>query len=263
MTRPDSARDRLTALLERGGVVKICGLRDPIRAAAAAGAGANLIGFIFAEARRQVTPEIARDCIEAARQARPARDVFAVGVFVDAASTEIAETVHVAGLDAVQLHGNETPEFLQQLDVPAIKAIRPRPGETAESVFRDIERFSTAPVPPVGILIDGFAEGAAGGTGARADWKLTAAIAARRDVLLGGGLNAENVGAAIEAVRPIGVDVSSGVETDGEKDVAHIEAFIRAAQVAFSASEPAPLCTARSVAAATSVCNHRLSSPIS
>ncbi|MGH2614013.1 MAG: phosphoribosylanthranilate isomerase [Thermomicrobiales bacterium] len=225
--------DRLSRVLERGGVVKIDGLREPEHAAVAASAGADLLGFVFAPARRRVTAETARSCIEAAREAVTNRDFFSVGVFVDASADEIAVIVRDAGLDAVQLHGNESPELLSQLDVPAIKVFRPQPGMTAEEVLADLDRYRNSAVPAAGVLIDGYSEHAAGGAGIRADWKLAAAIGAMHGILLGGGLQPDNVGEAIRCVRPIGVDVSSGVERDGVKDPARIEAFIRAAREAF------------------------------
>lgn len=227
------ASDRLGRLLDRGRLVKIDGLREPEHAVAAVMAGADCIGFIFAPARRQVTAEVARRCIEAARSASPYGEVVAVGVFVDADPADIERIVQESEIDAVQLHGAETPAYLQGLTMPAIKALRPRPGESAGTVGEAIARYRSAVAPPAGFLIDGYSAGTAGGAGARADWELAAAVSAENRVLLGGGLDPENVGAAIRLVRPIGVDVSSGVEIDGAKDSARIEAFIRAARTAF------------------------------
>ena len=219
--------------LERRRLVKICGLREPAHAAAAAAAGADLIGFIFAPARRQVAPATARACIAAARAQNPARNVIAVGVFVDAAPNDINCVVDECGLDLVQLHGSEAPESLDAVRVPAIKALRPAPGALMASVQSDMDRYSRASRPPWGFLIDGYAASVAGGSGARADWDLAAAIGADRPILLGGGLHPGNVEQAIQQVQPIGVDVSSGVEVDGVKNVARIEAFIQAARAAF------------------------------
>jgi phosphoribosylanthranilate isomerase len=109
-------------------------------------------------------------------------------------------------------------------------------------VLSEIHRYQSAPVPPVGILVDGYSEQASGGTGARADWSLAAEICAGAPILLAGGLDPENVGDAIQRVRPLGVDVSSGVEIDGIKDSALITQFIRAARAAFlDANGPRPL----------------------
>jgi phosphoribosylanthranilate isomerase len=97
----------------------------------------------------------------------------------------------------------------------------------------EIGRYQSAPQPPLGILVDGFAEESAGGTGVRADWRLAAEVGALVPIILAGGLGPDNVGAAIRQVRPLGVDVSSGVEIDGVKDASRIEQFIRAARQAF------------------------------
>jgi phosphoribosylanthranilate isomerase len=228
---PDS--ERLSRLFARGGIVKIDGLREPEHAAAAAAAGADLIGFIFAPARRQVTAAIARSCIAAARATAPERPVLAVGVFVDAPPSEMARIARETGIDALQLHGAEPPESLRHLPVPALKAMRPRPGTKAAHLMVEIGRYQSAPQPPLGILVDGFAEESAGGTGVRADWRLAAEVGALVPIILAGGLGPDNVGAAIRQVRPLGVDVSSGVEIDGVKDASRIEQFIRAARQAF------------------------------
>jgi phosphoribosylanthranilate isomerase len=227
------AQDQLTQLFARGSLVKICGLRDPEHAAVAAAAGADLIGFISAPARRQVTPAAARSCIAAARAAARGRYVFTVGVFVDAPPSEMARIAQEADIDALQLHGSEAPESLEHLPMPVLKAFRTRPGMDAADVVADIERYQSIPRPPVGILIDGYTEGVPGGTGTRADWRRANEIRATFPFLLAGGLDSENVGAAIRAVRPRGVDVSSGVEIDGVKSADRIETFIRAARHGF------------------------------
>jgi phosphoribosylanthranilate isomerase len=97
----------------------------------------------------------------------------------------------------------------------------------------EIGRYHSSPQPPLAILVDGYAEEFAGGTGVRADWRLAAEIGASFPIILAGGLEPENVGTAIRQVRPLGVDVSSGVEIDGEKSSGRIEEFIRAARRAF------------------------------
>ena len=226
-------QERLSRLFARGKVIKICGLREPEHAAAAAAAGADLIGFVFAPARRQVTAATARSCITAARGVAHERTVFSVGVFVDAPPSEILQIVQEAGIDALQLHGDEPPESLRHLPAPALKALRPRPGTDAAGVVAEINRYQLGPTPPLGILIDGYSETVAGGTGSYADWLLAKAIGTNFPILLAGGLDPQNVGAAIRQVRPLGVDVSSGVEIDGAKSTARIEEFIRAAQQAF------------------------------
>lgn len=223
----------LAALLDRGAIVKICGLREPEHAAAAAAAGADLLGFVFAPARRRVGPVIARRCIEAARSVAGERPVFAVGVFVDAEPGEIAAVAAAAGLDLAQLHGSEPPAFAAALQLPAIKALRPPPGASADAVRRQVADFLTAAVPPAAILVDGFDPLAAGGSGASADWGLAASLGASAPVLLAGGLMPETVADAIRVARPLGVDVSSGVEVEGRKEAGRIAGFVAAAREAF------------------------------
>jgi phosphoribosylanthranilate isomerase len=209
-------------------LVKICGLRQPEHAAAAAAAGADLIGFIFAPSRRRVTAAEAAACIAAARMS--GQSPRAVGVFVDASVDEIAATVETAGLDAVQLHGEEPADSFDVLGVPVIRSLRPRPDATATSVEREIARWANRPNPPIAFLIDGYSEAGMGGMGVRADWTLARTLAARWPILLAGGLDPDNVDAAIAAAAPLGVDVSSGVERDGRKDPARIAAFVAAAR---------------------------------
>lgn len=213
------------------GTVKICGVRDARHATVAAEAGAGLVGMIFASARRQVTPEVGRAIADAAHAA----GAGAVGVFVDADPGLITRVVMAAGLDYVQLSGDEPPALLGELPVPAIKAFRARPGEYAVNVAARIEPYLAAAVPPAAVLLDGYDPVAHGGTGARADWALVQRVAAAIEgpVGLAGGLTPVNVHEAIATTTPLFVDVSSGVEVDGEKDDDLIRRFVRAAKAAF------------------------------
>lgn len=220
--------------------VKICGLREPEHAAAAAAAGADLLGFVFAPARRRVTIDQARRCIDAARMADGTRRFLAVGVFVDARAAEMNAVAEMAGLDLVQLHGNESPTTLRQLDRPALKAVRSPPGADPTAVSRVLDEFGRGPTKPLAFLIDGHSATVAGGAGVRADWRLARRLALRHPLLLAGGLEPENVAAAIAAVRPLGVDVSSGVESEGVKDSARIAAFVAAARLGFRALAERP-----------------------
>lgn len=231
MESVETARARVEGTLDQGGLVKICGLRQPAHAAAAAEAGADLIGFIFAKARRFVPPPHARACIEAARSVNA--NVVAVGVFVDATLAEIEAAAETAGVDMVQLHGAEPPELVHRLRRPAIKVFRPTPGAEVAEIAAEMARYRSSGETRGWSLVDGYSADAAGGTGARADWRLAAQISRETPILLGGGLDPENVAAAIEEVQPAGVDVSSGVEVDGVKDVARMRAFVDCARAAF------------------------------
>lgn len=205
-------------------LVKICGLRTVEHALAAASAGADMVGLVFAPSRRRVTAEQAAT-IAAAIRGLPAPRPLVVGLFVHEPPASIAAVAASVGLDLAQLSGDEPPEDADALAMPLLKSVRldGSPRE-ADWVARAGERLT--------LLVDAHVPGAFGGTGAIADWARAAELARCAPVLLAGGLSPENVAQAIAAVRPRGVDVSSGVETDGAKDSAKIEAFIRAARAA-------------------------------
>jgi len=198
--------------------VKICGFKHMEDALVAVEAGADLVGFIFAPSRRRIDPDVAREIIAAVHARSAAR---AVGVFVNADRMEINAMARICGLDYVQLSGDELDDLPAALDAPSIQAIHIGPATTAELVAKRAET-SQAEI----LLLDTAQDGAYGGTGESFDWSRVPLV--DRPVLLAGGLHARNVGRAIKRVRPWGVDVSSGVETNGEKDQAKIRAFVKA-----------------------------------
>ena len=200
-------------------IVKICGLRTVEHALVAAAAGADLLGLVFAPSRRQVTLSEAAT-IASAVQRLPTPRPRLVGLFVHEQPERIDAIAQQIGLDLVQLSGDEPVSDAVVITVPIIKAIR-MDGSQCETDWLQ---------QPVTFLVDAHVPGSYGGTGVRADWARATLLAQQRPLLLAGGLNAENVAAAIVAVRPLGVDVSSGVERDGRKDTLLIEAFIAAAR---------------------------------
>jgi phosphoribosylanthranilate isomerase len=205
--------------------VKICGITRPEDAQAAVAADADALGFMFWEpSPRRVSFEAA-----AAICRRLPPFVSRVGVFVDAEAAYIREAVEVCQLDAVQFHGEETPEFCAQFVVPVIRAFRVRGPES----LAVLERF-----PTVAWLLDSYVAGQRGGTGATFNWALAAeAVRLGRPVILAGGLTPENVVAAVRGVRPYAVDVSSGVEAvPGRKDPTKLRAFVKAAKGALVAT---------------------------
>ena len=221
---------------------KICGLRDPASALVAARAGADFLGFVFVPGvRRLITPRQARDIIDQVRREPASRGPRLVGLFADQPLDDVNDIVRYCGLDMAQLCGEETPGYWRKISVPVIKQIKVRDdlgteravAEAAKKVERVIADGQTA-------LLDRYEEGALGGTGRSFDWRTAREIAERFDVVLAGGLTPENVGLAIAEVRPWGVDVSSGVETDGVKDPAKIEGFAReVGQAGRGADKPA------------------------
>jgi len=210
--------------------IKICGIRDKVNALAAVKAGADYIGLVFAPSQRQVTPPNAREIASAVKKSNAATRV--VGVFVNAPVFQINEIADFCALDVVQLSGDESWEYCGKIANPVIKAIRVGQQSledlytelSAASKFFTGHRFIT--------LLDSQVEGKYGGTGESFNWNLAKQIAEKFPVIIAGGLDPKNVARLIETVRPWGVDVSSGVETGGVKDISKINAFIRAARKA-------------------------------
>lgn len=203
--------------------VKICGLKEPAHAAATARAGADFVGVVFAERIRCVTTEEARAVVDALDGA-----ARAVGVFVDATADDVLRHRDRVGFHVAQLHGSESPADSRALRAEGLvvwKAIRPTSRDDLVAAWDAYASVSDA------ILVEGFSPEAAGGTGTSFPHAWLAAIdRAGSDLVLAGGLSAENVAAAIRAGRPNIVDVSSGVEkTPGVKSIACIEAFLSAA----------------------------------
>lgn len=201
----------------------MCGLRSLDGAREALGAGAQWLGFVLAPGyRRTVAPGEAREIVAALGRGR----VRYVGVFVDPDPEEAGRLARWAGLDLVQLSGRESPEDVRAVGLPALKAVHVRRDEDPTP---QVERY--AAVAEL-VLLDSYSRGAAGGTGERFPWALAARAARDFPVMLAGGLTPGNVAEAIAAVGPHAVDVSSGVETDGEKDPEKIAAFARAVREA-------------------------------
>jgi phosphoribosylanthranilate isomerase len=214
--------------------VKICGLRTTEAALAAAQAGADLLGFNFAPvSKRRVDPVVARAAIDAVRS-QAARVLAAggtpgplmAGVFVDQPIDEVAELVHVCGLDYVQLSGDEDAGYCRAIAARSGAAVIKTVRLTGPPDEQQVERY-TGDGGVALVLADAPVAGSWGGSGQAWDWGLAAGLAARHPVLLAGGLTPGNVAAAVAAVRPWGVDVASGVETDGLTDPAKVEAFVK------------------------------------
>jgi len=195
--------------------VKVCGLTRRSDVDAAVAAGAHAIGFVlWPGSPRAVTPEhVATLTVDV-----PA-DVWKVGVFVDAARDVVARAITTAGLTAIQLHGQEDVRDFLHLGVQVIKSAAPRTDE-------DVQTVLALPLDVL-VLIDAHDPVQHGGTGRTADWSTAAKVAAARPMLLAGGLTASNVAAAVSAVHPWGLDVSSGLETSpGIKDPLRMQDFM-------------------------------------
>lgn len=211
-------------------MIKICGVRDSRLARAAIASGAGALGFMLAESRRQVSTGTIATILDDMPEQRPP----AVGVVVNPTQGDIEGIIRESGIDIIQFSGDESPDLLDAVSVPVWKALRFGAGTTLDAASRTIEPWLSPATPAVAILIDAALPGQYGGTGHRADWDLAARLAERYPVILAGGLTPDNVAAAVAQVRPMGVDVSSGVEVDGTKDPARIESFIDASRAAFT-----------------------------
>lgn len=199
--------------------VKICGITSGEDALAAVDAGADALGFMFyAPSPRCVTRETAARIIH---QLPPF--VAKVGVFVNPTVEEVQQAMAECGLDTLQFHGEEPPEFCRQFGLKALKAFRVQGPETL-GVLPDYSDVTW--------LLDSFVAGTRGGTGNIFNWEIAAQAGKLGGrIILAGGLTAENAAEAVRKVRPYGLDVSSGVESaPGRKDAAKVRAFIAAAK---------------------------------
>jgi phosphoribosylanthranilate isomerase len=197
--------------------VKICGVKDERTVQAAIRQGVDFLGFMFAESKRRISVEKAKELAHFVPE-----HVKKVGVFVNPTIEEVLSAISQVGLDLVQLHGDETPEFCRNIPLPVIKAFPIRREE-------DIHR--TKPYKVDYFLFDSAGGKYRGGSGMTFNWKLLQQLnISKEQVIVAGGLNPDNVQAAITETNPAIVDVSSGVETDGEKDLEKIKAFMKAAK---------------------------------
>jgi len=209
--------------------VKICGIRTLEEALVAAGFGADLLGFNFwPRSPRYIEPVAAAEII-----CRLPEQIETVGVFVNEDREAVSSIARNLELDAVQLHGDESPEYCGSLEDPP----NPLPlGTQTIKAFRvgagfDPHNIATYRVDMA--LLDASVKGAYGGTGRPIDWKLAIEAKDYAPIILAGGLDAANVADAIRTVLPAAVDVCSGVEAEpGKKDIVKLRQFLDAVGLA-------------------------------
>lgn len=194
--------------------IKICGITNLKDAMDAAGLGADALGFIFAPSPRQIEPARAKEIIS-----KLPPWISTVGVFVNEKPERIMRIAGFAGLDMVQLHGEESPEYCAELGLKIIKAVKVKDKNN----LKKIDDYNVS-----GIILDTYDPKLMGGTGKSFNWNL--AVSAKKfgkPVILSGGLTPDNVSDAIKKVKPYGVDVSTGIEfSPGKKDFKKMKKFI-------------------------------------
>ncbi len=194
--------------------VKICSITNLEDACIAIEYGADALGFIFTKSTRQIQPEKAKHIIG---QLTPF--VTSVGVFMDDPLKYVEEVALFTGINIVQLHGNESPDYCQKLKKRVIKRIHVQKEDTKESLIQKMRLYSVS-----AFLLD-----PGSGSGKTFNWNIAKKI--DFPLIIAGGLNPENVGQAVKLLRPYGVDVSSCVEKIlGKKDPAKIKRFIEEVQ---------------------------------
>lgn len=213
--------------------VKICGVRRLEHALVASEAGADYFGMVFVPGRRRrIEPEAARVITDGVRDGgREAPK--SVGLFGDQPLEEVLETIKTAGLDYTQLCGDETLDYCRAVlrSAGVIKVLHVSNDDRPDAVADRIDAFTEAGCT---VTLDSQVAGLHGGTGQSFDWSIAAQLAASgRRFLLAGGLTPDNVTEAVAVVRPWGVDVSSGVETDGVQDTTKIRQFVANARRPF------------------------------
>ncbi|MGN8844273.1 phosphoribosylanthranilate isomerase [Niallia sp. HCP3S3_B10] len=194
--------------------VKICGITTKDAAACAVQYGADALGFVFANSKRKINPEKAKEIIDTL-----SNDLMKVGVFVNETKDNIEKIVKLSGINTIQLHGDETPEFASSFSLPIIKAF-------SISSKEDLQQVTAFPCEYA--LLDSPRGKYHGGNGIAFDWSIIKNYDfGQKKIILAGGLNISNLAEAIQITNPFMVDVSSGVETDGKKDLVKIKNFLQ------------------------------------
>lgn len=197
--------------------VKICGIKNLAEAQAAIKAGADVLGFVFAESKRKVTPDQVRGIIAAIPPF-----ISTAGVFVNEQADTVKAVAEQSGLGYLQFQGEESPDYCAGFRQPVIKgfAVKDQAGLAQLKAYR-----------VAAYLLDSHVPGQRGGTGRVFNWDLLREFQPDRPLILAGGLNPGNVAAAVETVQPYAVDVSSGVEdASGQKDFQKMLDFVRLAK---------------------------------
>ena len=205
--------------------VKICGISDIESAIVAGQAGTDYLGMVFAPSKRQVTPAKALQIVEAVQQLDSPPQI--VGVFVNKPAVEVNQIADYCKLNWVQLSGDENWGYCKKIETPLIKVFHIAPDARQAEIATDIWKgYSLIPPNRLICLLDSMVGGVYGGTGTPFNWQVAKSVAEKFSVMIAGGLTPDSVGELINLTKPWAVDVSSGVETNGKKDVIKIKTFI-------------------------------------
>ncbi len=199
--------------------LKVCGITELEDARYLAGAGVDYLGFVqHEESPRYAPPSLAGDIVEWVHGPSP------VGVFVNDGASQINTAVEEAGFEMAQLHGQEPPHVVEQVDCPVIKAVHVRHDASSDQLRTLFERYEdTADY----VLLDTHDSRVWGGTGESFNWRMARELASDYPIFLAGGITADNVRRAVETMRPFAVDLSSSLEeAPGQKSFAKIDAFL-------------------------------------
>ncbi len=211
-------------------IIKICGLTSAEEAVSVAGLGADIIGLVFAPSRRRVSIRQAVDIVKLLKKS-PYRPALA-GVFVNEPSQVVNDTAERCGLDMVQLSGDETWDYCSMLATPFIKVIHVSQTCTIAHVVEDVEAgYKARYSHPFICMLDCKTDGSYGGSGNSFDWSVAAGACARFPLMVAGGLSPANVRQLMRRAAPAGVDVSTGVESAGKKDIEKVRDFIRSVRL--------------------------------
>ena len=213
--------------------IKICGLQTAREAIAARDMGADFLGFIFvAGAKRCLDSAYAKSEITKLKTSPSSNHYYkTVGLFADQPIETVNRIAAECNLDVVQLCGGESLTYCNTVSKAVIKSVHIKESGTQEDQRQLVAKLKQLENNGYLVTLDSFWKGKYGGTGTTFDWNVAQNLAINHQFLLAGGLTPENVTLAINKIKPWGVDVSSGIETNGRKDVKKISEFIRAVRL--------------------------------
>ena len=204
--------------------VKICGIQTVEHALGVARLGADLIGIVFAPSPRKINLEVAGEVATALKSGEPGTAL--VGGFVNQDAREVNAIADRVGLDYVQLSGDESGEYCRRIQHPLLKVIHITPASSANGTLDLMKQLRDIRPDKMDFLLDSGSEKLYGGTGRSFNWRIATAVCDAFPVIIAGGLHPGNVRELMKLTHPWGVDVSSGVETRGVKDLTKVDAFI-------------------------------------